>query len=62
MSDYFWNCRARNYVRAKCACTGTGKEASHDLFAELFEAKGLECVARLDRTSFPNVTSIRGVA
>lgn len=62
MSDYFSSWRIRGYTCTQCAWTGTGKEASQELFAELFEVNCPECVARLDLISFPTDTSIREAA
>ena len=62
MSDYFSNWRTRGFTCGQCSWTGTGKEASHELFAELFEVNCPECDARLDLISFPTDRSIREAA
>jgi len=62
MSDYFSHWRARGYTCTECGWTGTGKEASQELFAELFELNCPQCDSRLDLISFPTEAEIQAAA
>jgi len=48
VSDYFSTWRDRGFTCGRCAWTGTAEEASHELFAELFEVNCPLYDARLD--------------
>ena len=62
MSDYFSSWRDRGFTCGRCAWTGTAEEASHELFAELFEVNCPQCDARLDLVLLPTDASIRRAA
>lgn len=62
IEDYFSDWQQRAWICRGCSWSGTGDEASIELFAELFELKCPQCDGRLALVLLPTHDSIRSAA